>query len=106
MAPSTINVVLDIVLVLAGILMVWLARGVGGIMGRTLAFIVVGALITGSAHLIATLTTGWFKAADTLSADGATVAGANYDGSVHRVIVLVGFIFLVIGFRQLQAMKR
>ena len=91
MAPSTINVVLDIVLVLAGIGMVWLARGVGGIMGRTLAFIVIGALITGSAHLIATLTPNMF---------------APYDAAVHRVIVLVGFGFLLIGFQQLQAMKR
>ena len=94
--PTTINYVFDIILVLAGIWMVWLARGVGGIMGRTLAFIVVGALITGSAHLIATLTTGWFKTAE----------GVSYDGSVHRIIVLVGFVFLVIGFRQLQVMKR
>ena len=97
MSPTTVNYVFDVILVLAGIWMVWLARGVGGIMGRTLAFIVIGALITGSAHLIATLTTGWFKTAD---------GSLNYDGSVHRIIVLIGFIFLVIGFRQLQAMKR
>ena len=96
MSPTTINYVFDIILVLAGIWMIWLARGVGGIMGRTLVFIVIGALITGSAHLIATLTTGWFKTAD----------GTSYDGSVHRIIVLIGFVFLVIGFRQLQGMKR
>jgi hypothetical protein len=95
-SPTTINYVFDIILVLAGLWMVWLARGVGGIMGRTLGFIVIGAVITGSAHLIATLTNGWFKTAE----------GVSYDGSVHRIIVLIGFVFLVIGFRQLQTMKR
>jgi hypothetical protein len=98
--PDTIkyvNYVLDIVLVLAGIWMVFLARGIGGIMGRTLVFIVIGALITGSAHLLATLTAGVFK-----SPDGTL----NFDGGVHRIIVLIGFVFLVIGFRQLQTMKR
>ena len=89
--PTTINYVFDVILVLAGIWMVWLARGVGGIMGRTLVFIVIGALITGSAHLLATVSMGWF---------------APYDGLVHRLIVLIGFVFLVIGFRQLQVMKR
>ena len=89
--PSTVNIVLDIILVLAGIAMVWLARGIGGIVGRTLTFIVIGALITGFAHLLASLTSGWFT---------------PYDGSVHRLVVLIGFIFLMLGFRQLQSMKR
>jgi hypothetical protein len=91
MEVSTINIILDVILVLAGLAMVWSARGIGGIVGRTLTYIMVGALITGFAHLIGTLTVGWFS---------------PYDGPVHRLIVLLGFIFLMIGFRQLQSMKR
>ena len=93
MDVKTINIILDVILVIAGLAMVWSARGIGGIVGRTLTYIVVGALITGFAHLFATLTPKMFF-------DG------TYDGPIHRLIVLVGFIFLVIGFRQLQSMKR
>lgn len=93
MDVSTINIILDIVLVVAGIAMVFLARGLGGAVGRTMTYIVIGALITGFAHLLATLTKNMFF-------DGA------YDGPIHRLVVLVGFIFLVFGFRQLQSMKR
>ena len=90
---STVNWILDIVLVVAAVWMVFTVRGIGGIVGRTLTFIVIGAVITGIAHLAATLMGPMFS-------DGAT---ANM---VHRVIVLVGFVFLVLGFQQLRAMKR
>lgn len=96
---STINVILDVILILASIWMLMSIRGVGGLMGRTLSFIVIGAVILGAAHLIATLTTGMFVVAQ---ADGTTL---NLDGVIHRVIVLVGFVFLALGFRQLRAMK-
>jgi hypothetical protein len=91
MNPSYLNYFLDATLVLAAIWMVLSVRGVGGIVGRTVLFIVIGALITGIAHPLATVSTGMF---------------GTFDGAVHRVIVLIGFVFLVIGFRQLQAMKR
>lgn len=91
MDTQTINIILDVVLVLASLWMVYTVRGIGGIVGRTLTFIVIGAVILGAAHLLATFTTGAF---------------APYDGSVHRAVVLVGFFFLVVGFQQLRAMKR
>jgi hypothetical protein len=92
MDAKTLNIILDVVLVLAGIFMVYSARGIGGTVGRTLTYIVVGALITGFAHALATWTP-----ADMF---------APYNGSAHRIVVLVGFLFLVYGFHQLRAMKR
>ena len=85
------NVILDIVLVLAAIWMVFTVRGIGGVVGRTLSFIVIGAVILGFAHLQATFTGDIF---------------GSWNGTVHRVVVLVGFLFLVVGFRQLRVMKR
>ena len=90
---STVNWILDIILVLAAIWMVFTVRGIGGIVGRTLTLIVIGAVITGVAHLLATIMAPMFT-------DSATA------GMVHRVIVLIGFVFLVFGFQQLRAMKR
>ena len=85
---STINVILDIILVIASIWMLMTIRGIGGIMGRTLSFIV----ILGIAHLLATLM-------------GPLVNDGALNNVIHRVIVLIGFVFLALGFRQLSAMK-
>jgi hypothetical protein len=86
------NTALDIILVLASFWMIFSIRGVGGIVGRTLTLIVIGAVILGMAHLISTLTKG-------------TLIPSDIDPMVHRIIVLVGFIFLVLGFRQLKAIQ-
>ncbi len=91
MDATALAVILDIILVLAAVWMVISVRGVGGVVGRTVGYIVFGALITGLAHLLATVSAGWFD---------------EFDGVVHRIVVLVGFVFLVIGFRELQGMKR
>lgn len=94
MDSGTLNLILDVVLVLASIWMVFTIRGLGGVVGRTLTFIVIGTVILGAAHLQATLTNDLFL-----------INGTDYDQTVHRVVVLVGFIFLVVGFRQLRAIK-
>lgn len=91
---STLNVVLDIVLVVASIWMILAARGVGGVFGRTLTLIVVGAIILGIAHLLATFGT------QVLHLDGAT------NNFIHRLVVLAGFVFLVIGFQNLSEVKK
>ena len=72
-------------------------RGVGGAVGRTLTFIVIGTVILGVAHLQATITG---------NLDMFVFDGVDYNGTVHRIVVLLGFIVLVFGFRELQAMKR
>lgn len=88
---SIANIVLDVILILASLWMVQSVRGIGGVMGRTLTFIVIGAVILGMAHLVASVQGNAF---------------APWDGTIHRVIVLLGFVFLVVGFRQLNVMKR
>ena len=92
-----VNIVLDIILILASLWMVMTVRDVGGAVGRTLTYIVIGTVILGVAHLQATITG---------NLDVFTFNGTDYNGTVHRIVVLVGFIVLVIGFRQLQSMKR
>lgn len=94
MEYGTLNVILDFVLVAASIWMVFVVRGIGGLVGRTLTFVVIGTVILGAAHLIATFGTS------VLGLDG----GLN--NFIHRIVVLLGFLFLVFGFRQISAMKR
>ncbi len=91
---STVNIILDFVLIAASIWMIFVVRGVGGLVGRTLTFVVIGTVILGAAHLIATFGTSVLKL------DG----GLN--NFIHRLVVLGGFLFLVFGFRQISAMKR
>ena len=90
MDTQTINVILDLVLIAASVWMIFSVRGIGGIVGKTLNWIVIGAIILGIAHLQATLTASLFGAAN---------------GTIHRVVVLVGFVVLVFGFRQLKEMR-
>lgn len=91
------NIALDVILILAAIWMVLTVRGIGGAVGRTLTFIVIGTVILGVAHLQSTITgrMGLF-----------VFDGVDYDSTVHRFVVLLGFLVLVFGFRQLQSMKR
>ena len=92
---TTINLILDIVLVVASIWMVIVVRGIGGIVGRSLNLIVAGAIVLGIAHLVAT-----FAGPGQLNIfDGPT------NNFVHRLIVLVGFVLLVFGFRQIRALN-
>lgn len=97
MDVGTLNIILDVVLIVASLWMVMTVRGVGGAVGRTLTFIVVGTVILGVAHLQATITG---------NLDMFVFDGVDYNGTVHRIVVLLGFIVLVFGFRELQAMKR
>jgi hypothetical protein len=89
-----INFILDLVLVAASIWMVVEARGLGGIVGTSMNLIVAGAIVLGFAHLIATLGTGL------LHIEGPT------NNLIHRIIVLIGFILLVAGFRKMAEIKR
>jgi apolipoprotein N-acyltransferase len=93
-ALTTGNVVMDVVLVLVSVWMIFTVRGVGGLVGRTLTMIVVGAIILGIAHLLATI--------------GTSVLGidSTLNNFIHRIIVLLGFVFLIIGFRQIGELKR
>jgi hypothetical protein len=89
-----LNLVMDFVLVAASIWMVLEARGIGGIVGTSITRIVIGAIILGFAHLIATV--------------GSTVLMIEgpLNNFIHRLIVLAGFVLLVAGFRKISEIKR
>jgi hypothetical protein len=88
------NVILDFVLVAASIWMVIEARGIGGIVGTSINRIVLGAIVLGFAHLIATL------GSNVLHLEGPL------NNFIHRLIVLLGFVLLVAGFRKIAEIKR
>ena len=92
---KTINIVLDVVLIAASIWMVVSIRGVGGIVGQTLTFITVGAVILGFAHLLATLVANAVTA-EMFAMDAPT------QGTFHRVVVLLGFASLIYGFYNMR----
>lgn len=90
------NVILDFVLIFVAIWMIFAARssGLGGVIGTTLTFITIGALVLGLAHLIETITVeqlGWDIVLVEL---------------VHRILILAGFVFLAIGFQGLGKMRQ
>jgi hypothetical protein len=93
MSYGDLNLALDLVLIAASLWMVFVVRGLGGLVGKTLALIVAGAIVLGFAHLIATAGT------QVLELDGPL------NNFVHRLIVLLGFVLLVFGFRQIREMK-
>jgi hypothetical protein len=95
MDVATLNLIMDFVLVAASIWMIIEARGIGGIVGTSMNRIVIGAIILGFAHLIATFLPRIIPSVDT--------AANNF---IHRLIVLAGFVLLVWGFRKISEIKR
>jgi hypothetical protein len=91
---ATLNLIMDFVLVAASIWMVVEARGIGGIVGTSMTRIVIGTIILGFAHLLATTGTS------VLHLDGPL------NNFIHRLIVLLGFVLLVAGFRKIAEIKR
>jgi len=93
----TVNGLLDVILIAAAIWMVITVRGLGGIIGAGLNLITIGAVILGFAHLISTVIKSIW---------GPDVLPATTEALIHRLIVLVGFIVLVWGFRRIEAIKK
>jgi hypothetical protein len=94
MNVSTLNVIMDFILVAASIWMVVEARGIGGIVGSAMNFIVIGTIILGFAHLIATF------------GSSVLLIPGPENNFIHRIIVLAGFVLLVAGFRKISEIKR
>ncbi|HLC02661.1 MAG TPA: hypothetical protein VJK02_06465 [Anaerolineales bacterium] len=90
---ATVNLVLDIILVLASIWMVVTVSGLGGIVGRTLSLITIGAVVLGLAHLLATLMHRFVPMESSL------------ESFIHRMVVLAGFVLLVIGLGRIRELK-
>jgi hypothetical protein len=92
---ETANLILDIVLIAASIWMIVVIRGLGGIVGRTLTMITAGAVVLGLAHVSETIVFDMVM--------GLEIALIEF---LHRIIVLLGFVLLVVGFRQLTALDK
>lgn len=89
-----VNFVLDLCLVGASIWMVTIVRGIGGIVGRTLNIITIGAVVLGIAHIT-----------ETIIAYLIPSMPVEIGEFIHRVLVFTGFVMLVMGFRQIRELK-
>ena len=91
---ETINLTLDLSLVAASIWMVFIVRGIGGIVGRTLNIITIGAIVLGLAHITETTI-------------AYLVPNMEFEVGefIHRIMVFAGFVMLVLGFRQIRELK-
>jgi len=91
---QVINLILDLILVGAAIWMVYTVRGIGGIVGKTLNIITVGAIVLGLAHITDT---------------GLSYFWPGLEGVIrqfiHRMMVFTGFVLLALGFRQIRELK-
>ena len=92
-----VNVAFDFVLIGVAIWMIVVVRGsgLGGVMGNTLTNITIGAIVLGVAHLTETLTFEVINLQD--------IALGEF---IHRVIVLTGFVFLILGIQGLSKLRR
>lgn len=88
-----INLVLDFVLIAMSIWMLTIVTGYGGDIGRAFTVIGWGAFILGIAHLVETITFEVFG----LSQFAVELS--------HRLIVIVGFALVVIGFQMFVQKK-
>jgi hypothetical protein len=92
-----VNIGFDVVLIGVAIWMIMVVKnsGLGGVMGNTLNLITIGAIILGVAHLLETVTFELIKFDDV----------AVYE-TIHRIIVLTGFVFLILGIQGLGKLRR
>lgn len=91
------NIILDFVLLFAAIWMVFIARssGLGGLVGSALTLISIGAIVLGLAHIVETITFEVIELEDVALGE-----------LIHRGIVLLGFIFLILGFNSLGSIRK
>ena len=80
-----VNVSMDFILLAIAFWMVIAARGLGGVVGKSMGLVTIGAVVLGLAHLLETVL---FEFADIGAAPGEVI---------HRVVILVGFLFLTLG---------
>lgn len=88
---EAISFTIDIALIIMGVLATFYAWQVGGSIGHnSLQFMAVGFLVLGIAHFLETLVLNIWTQIST--EDGEII---------HRVVVLVGFALLLVGYQRL-----
>ena len=85
--------ILDYVLIGAAIWAIFVARGMGGLIGRAFGFMMWGMILLGIAHISETITFEMLK------------WDIDLVELVHRLIVLAGFVLLIMGFSQIPKIK-
>jgi len=90
---ETIIITLDFVIIIAAVWAIFASRGLGGTVGKAFGFMMWGMIFLGVAHIFETVTLEVLK--------------WNIDvvELVHRLIVLLGVIFLTFGFNQIKKFK-
>jgi hypothetical protein len=92
-AIDYINVLLDVILLIALVWMVMVAlRGLGGVIGSAINLVTIGALILGFEHISRRLPFDYLD------------WNANILELFHRVIAFIGFFLLAFGFRKIRIM--
>ena len=88
---EVVSIIVDIVLVICGVLATWYAWNIGGSIGHgSLKLMAGGFLVLGMAHFTETLI---FLIMPELPIESGEI--------IHRVIVLVSFIMILIGYSRL-----
>ena len=85
--------IFDLVLIGISLWMVTIVRGFGGIVGRTMTTITIGAVVLGLAHISET------------AFDYFNLFNTDLGEVIHRVIVFTGMFLIAWGFRQIQELK-
>ena len=87
---ETISIILDILLVVAGVAAYLTRPRIGGQLSKGLRLLLVGILMLGFAHLIETLLFVLFN------------LSAPLNEVIHRLLVAAGFIFVIVGFTRMR----
>jgi len=90
---ETLNFLLDLVLIGAAVWAIVVVRELGGLVGKAFNSIMWGMVFLGIAHLSETITF------EVLQLEISLVE------FMHRIIVLIGIGFLVLGFRRMQRIR-
>lgn len=97
---EVINISLDLILIAASVWMIFVIRGLGGLVGKAFSLLAWGAILLGIAHITETV----LFALGVFSGMGPEQEAAVIE-LIHRLQVLLGFIFLVFGFTRISTAK-
>lgn len=88
MSLELLNIILDVVLILAALWIIFLVRRLRGVMEGAFGTIAWGAILLGVVHLFETVIVGVFGWEEDLVE------------LIQRLVVLAGFVFLFVGFNR------
>ena len=87
---ETISFLLDILLVIAAVAAYLSRPRIGGQLVKGLQVLMIGIMILGFAHLVETLLFA------------LTIVGTSLNEIIHRLLVAIGFLFVILGFNRMR----